>query len=43
VVIDPEKTTIFIQSLIPELTEFTVIYMNYVTLARLMRESNGKK
>lgn len=40
--IDPEKTTIFIQSLIPELTEFTVIYMNYVTLARLMRNPTVK-
>lgn len=40
--IDPEKTTIFIQSLIPELTEFTVLYMNFVTLARLMRNPTVK-
>ncbi len=40
--IDPEKTTIFIQSLIPELTEFTVLYMNFVTLARLLRNPTVK-
>ncbi len=40
--IDPEKTTIFIQSLIPELTEFTVLYMNFVTLSRLMRNPTVK-
>lgn len=40
--IDPEKTTIFIQSLIPELTEFTVLYMNFVTLARVLRNPTVK-
>jgi len=40
--IDPEKTTIFIQSLIPELTEFTTLYMNFVTLARLLRNPTVK-
>ncbi|NLJ71312.1 MAG: tryptophan--tRNA ligase [Clostridiaceae bacterium] len=40
--IDPEKTTIFIQSLIPELTEFTILYMNFVTLARLLRNPTVK-
>jgi len=33
--IDPDKTTIFIQSMIPELTELTFYYMNLVTLSRL--------
>lgn len=33
--IDPLKSTIFIQSLIPELTELTFYYMNLVTLSRL--------
>ncbi|HZJ69280.1 MAG TPA: tryptophan--tRNA ligase [Candidatus Eisenbacteria bacterium] len=40
--IDPEKTTIFIQSLIPELTEFTVLYMNFVTMARVLRNPTVK-
>ncbi|NLZ71060.1 MAG: tryptophan--tRNA ligase [Clostridiaceae bacterium] len=40
--IDPNKTTIFIQSLIPELTEYTVLYMNFVTLARLLRNPTVK-
>ena len=40
--IDPQKTTIFIQSLIPELTEYTVLYMNFVTLARLLRNPTVK-
>lgn len=40
--IDPEKTAIFIQSLIPELTEFTILYMNFVTLARLLRNPTVK-
>ena len=35
--IDPQKTTIFVQSQIPELTELTTYYMNLVTLARLHR------
>lgn len=32
--IDPNKTTIFIQSLIPELPELTMYFLNLVTLAR---------
>lgn len=40
--IDPAKTTIFIQSLIPELTELTVYYMNMVTLSRLERNPTVK-
>ena len=35
--IDPEKTTILIQSQIPELTELTFYYANLVTVARLQR------
>ncbi len=37
-----EKNRIFIQSLVPELTEFTVLYMNFVTLARLLRNPTVK-
>jgi tryptophanyl-tRNA synthetase len=40
--IDPSKTTIFIQSLIPELFELTVYYMNLVTVARLERNPTVK-
>lgn len=40
--IDPNKTTIFIQSQIPELTELTTYYMNLVTLARLHRNPTIK-
>ena len=32
--IDPEKTTIFLQSMVPELAELTVYYSNLVTIAR---------
>src|SRR3990167_11009361 len=35
--IDPTKTTIFIQSMIPEIAELTMYYMNLVTVARLQR------
>ncbi len=35
--LDPAKSTIFIQSLIPELFELTVYYMNLITVARLER------
>ena len=35
--IDPTKTTIFIQSQVPELTELTFYYLNLVTVARLER------
>lgn len=34
---DPEVTTIFIQSMIPELFEMTAYYMNLVTVSRLQR------
>ena len=35
--IDPEKATIFIQSMVPELTELTFYYMNLVTVSRVQR------
>lgn len=38
----PDKTTIFIQSLIPELFELTMYYMNLVTLSRLERNPTVK-
>ena len=40
--IDPNKTTIFIQSMIPEIAELTVFYGNLVTLARLYRNPTVK-
>ena len=40
--LDPTKVTIFIQSMIPELAELTVYYMNLVTLARLERNPTVK-
>ncbi len=40
--LDPEKCTIFIQSMIPELTELTFYYMNLVTIARLHRNPTVK-
>lgn len=40
--IDPQKTTIFIQSQIPEIAELTVFYMNLVTVARLQRNPTVK-
>ena len=40
--IDPNKTTIYIQSLIPEVAELTVFYSNLVTIARLERNPTVK-
>lgn len=40
--IDPKKSTIFIQSMIPQIAELTVFYMNLVTLARLKRNPTVK-
>ena len=40
--IDPEKTNIFIQSAVPELTELTFYYMNLVTVQRLQRNPTVK-
>ena len=41
--IDPNITTIFIQSLIPEIFELTVYFLNLVTLARLERNPTIKE
>ncbi len=41
--IDPKKTTIFIQSQVPELTELTYYYLNLVTVARLERNPTVKE
>jgi tryptophanyl-tRNA synthetase len=40
--IDPNKTTIFIQSMIPEIAELTVLYLNLVTVNRLLRNPTVK-
>ena len=40
--INPEKSTILIQSMIPELTELTFFYMNLVTVARAQRNPTVK-
>ena len=40
--LDPEKSTIFIQSMIPELTELTFYYMNLVTVSRVQRNPTEK-
>jgi len=40
--IDPEKTTIYVQSMIPEVAELTVFYSNLVTIARLQRNPTVK-
>ena len=40
--LDPEKSTLFIQSMIPELTELSFYYMNLVTVARLQRNPTVK-
>ena len=40
--IDPEKSCIFIQSMIPELTELTFYYMNLVTVSRVQRNPTVK-
>lgn len=41
--IDPQKSTIFIQSQIPEIAELTVFYSNLVTVARLERNPTTKE
>ncbi|GHD65520.1 tryptophan--tRNA ligase [Jeongeupia chitinilytica] len=41
--IDPAKSTIFIQSQLPELTELTFYYLNLVTVARLERNPTVKE
>ena len=40
--IDPEKSHIFIQSMVPELTELSFYYMNLVTVSRLQRNPTVK-
>ena len=40
--IDPSKSTIFIQSTVPELTELTFYYMNLVTVSRVQRNPTVK-
>jgi tryptophanyl-tRNA synthetase len=41
--IDPSKSTVFIQSQIPELNELTMHYLNLVTLSRLERNPTVKQ
>jgi tryptophanyl-tRNA synthetase len=40
--IDPDKSTILVQSLIPEIAELSVYYLNLVTVARLQRNPTVK-
>lgn len=40
--LDPTKTTMFIQSALPELSELTMFYLNLVTVARLQRNPTVK-
>ena len=40
--LDPEKSTLFIQSMVPELTELTFYYMNLVTVSRVQRNPTVK-
>ena len=41
--IDPNKTTIYLQSQVPELCELTFYYLNLVTLSRLQRNPTVKQ
>ena len=41
--LDPQLTTIFVQSLVPELCELTMYYLNLVTVARLQRNPTVKE
>ena len=40
--LDPPKSTLFIQSMVPQLTELTFYYMNLVTVSRLQRNPTVK-
>lgn len=40
--IDPKVSTIFLQSMIPEIAELTIYYMNLVSMARLTRNPTVK-
>lgn len=41
--IDPKETTIFIQSLVPEIAELTMYFLNLVSVARLQRNPTVKE
>lgn len=41
--IDPKKSTIFIQSMVPEIAELTVFYLDLVTLERVLRNPTVKE
>lgn len=41
--LDPQKTTFFIQSAVPEIAELTIFFLNLVTLARLERNPTVKE
>src|SRR6202035_3775712 len=41
--IDPEKTRIVVQSMVPELTELTIYFMTLVTVATLERNPTVKE
>lgn len=40
--IDPNKTTFFVQSMIPQIAELTILYLNFVTVNRLRRNPTIK-
>ena len=40
--LDPAKSTLFIQSMVPQLTELTFYYMNLVTVSRVQRNPTVK-
>ena len=40
--LDPEKSVLFIQSMVPELTELTFYYMNLITVSRVQRNPTVK-
>ncbi len=40
--LDPKKTTFFIQSMIPQIAELTIFYLNLVTVSRLERNPTVK-
>ncbi len=40
--LDPEKSILFIQSMVPQLTELTFYYMNLVTVSRVQRNPTVK-
>ena len=41
--LDPEKSTIFIQSMVPELYEMTAYYMDIVTVFQITEKPNRKE